>query len=199
MTTPFVMTLLAKNRVGLLTAISNGLSELGGNLREVSQTVIQDYFTMIMAVDFPENRTADLIVEHLGSLCKAFDAQICIEDPSKSSPGWKSKDAEPTEPYCLTVLGKDRPGSLRTLILRLASEGIMVTDLHATTETGTDHFTGRFLLAIPVAVDRIRLQRELADLGENEGLGIILQHARVVAATQNPSALETMTPVNSRS
>ena len=41
----YILTVLASNRSGILAALTNALDELGGNMLDVSQAVIQDFFT----------------------------------------------------------------------------------------------------------------------------------------------------------
>ena len=49
----FVITLTASNRVGILAAVATALAELGGELREVKQTLRDRYFTRILSAEFP--------------------------------------------------------------------------------------------------------------------------------------------------
>ena len=46
-----IVTVIGKDRVGIIAAVCALLSEHGVNVLDISQTVLQDYFTMIMMVD----------------------------------------------------------------------------------------------------------------------------------------------------
>lgn len=46
-----VITVIGKDRVGIIAAVSTILAESGVNIRDISQTIMQDMFTMIMMVD----------------------------------------------------------------------------------------------------------------------------------------------------
>lgn len=46
-----IVTVSGKDKTGIIAAISSKLSEHGVNILDISQTVLQDYFAMIMLVD----------------------------------------------------------------------------------------------------------------------------------------------------
>ena len=46
-----IVTVIGKDRVGIIAAVANLLSEHGVNVLDISQTVLQGYFNMIMLVD----------------------------------------------------------------------------------------------------------------------------------------------------
>ncbi len=46
-----VITVVGHDRVGIIAAVSAKLTEFNVNILDISQTVMQDYFTMIMMTD----------------------------------------------------------------------------------------------------------------------------------------------------
>jgi len=50
-----VVTVLGKDRVGIIAGVSNLLADSGINIMDISQTIINDVFTMIMLVGFPKD------------------------------------------------------------------------------------------------------------------------------------------------
>ncbi len=46
-----VITVIGKDRVGIIAAVSNILAESNVNILDITQTIMQDMFTMIMLVD----------------------------------------------------------------------------------------------------------------------------------------------------
>ena len=46
-----IATVIGKDRVGIIADVSALLAQRGVNVLDISQTVLQDYFTMIMLVD----------------------------------------------------------------------------------------------------------------------------------------------------
>ncbi len=46
-----IVTVIGKDRVGIIARVCSILAEKGVNVLDISQTVLQEYFTMIMLVD----------------------------------------------------------------------------------------------------------------------------------------------------
>ena len=46
-----VVTVVGKDRKGIIAAVSGALAEWEVNILDISQTILQEYFTMVMLVD----------------------------------------------------------------------------------------------------------------------------------------------------
>ena len=46
-----IVTVIGKDRVGIIATVCNVLSKHNVNVLDISQTILQEYFTMIMLVD----------------------------------------------------------------------------------------------------------------------------------------------------
>lgn len=46
-----IVTVIGKDRVGIIADVTALLAQYGANVLDISQTVLQEYFTMIMLVD----------------------------------------------------------------------------------------------------------------------------------------------------
>jgi ACT domain-containing protein len=66
-----IITVVAKDAVGIIAYISGFLSEKNINIMDISQTILQQYFTMIMLVDLSKCSTP--FEELRGSLLEAGD------------------------------------------------------------------------------------------------------------------------------
>lgn len=57
-----IITVLGKDTVGIMYNVSKILAELGVNIEDVTQTILQEYFTMLMVVKIDETKStiADL-------------------------------------------------------------------------------------------------------------------------------------------
>ena len=54
-----IVTVVGKDRVGIIAGVSSAMAELNINILDISQTIMDNYFTMIMLVDIAES-TADI-------------------------------------------------------------------------------------------------------------------------------------------
>lgn len=52
-----VITVIGKDRVGIIAGVSNILAESNVNILDISQTIMQELFTMIMLVDISKSST----------------------------------------------------------------------------------------------------------------------------------------------
>ena len=56
-----IVTVIGKDRVGIIASVTNLLSQHGVNVLDISQTVMNEYFTMVMLVDVQKS-TAEFTV-----------------------------------------------------------------------------------------------------------------------------------------
>ena len=68
-----VVTVTGKDRKGIIAKVSAFLSEKGANIEDISQTIMGEYFAMIMIVDLSEAK-AELAV--LAKECSEMGKQI---------------------------------------------------------------------------------------------------------------------------
>lgn len=50
-----IITVIGKDRVGIISGVSQVLAAHGVNILDISQTILQDMFTMMMMVDLQES------------------------------------------------------------------------------------------------------------------------------------------------
>lgn len=49
-----IVTVIGKDRVGIIAKVSNVLADNRVNIMDISQTILQDYFAMMMLVDLTD-------------------------------------------------------------------------------------------------------------------------------------------------
>ena len=64
-----IVTVIGKDRVGIIASVCDILAQYGVNVLDISQTVLQEYFTMIMLVD------ASACTVPFGELAKHLDTE----------------------------------------------------------------------------------------------------------------------------
>jgi ACT domain-containing protein len=74
-----IVTVLGKDKVGIIAKVSGTLSEMDVNVEDISQTVMQDYFAMMMMVEVPSSGDMNKIAEKLEELGKAVGVSIRIQ------------------------------------------------------------------------------------------------------------------------
>ncbi len=185
----YILTVLASNRTGILAALANALDELGGNTLDVSQAVIRQFFTMIVAAEFPENRDPDVIVDHIRAVCRPYGAEVSLKDPSDEQVFESADDPVEKQRYVLTIAGPDRPGVLRFIAHRLAQHGIDLVDLQGQRREEDRTFLFSMELDAPLGIDSLQLRRELEIEFMSDSITVSLQHRRVLAALAHPEPM----------
>ncbi len=74
-----IVTVLGKDKVGIIAKVSGTLSEMEVNVEDISQTIMQDYFAMMMMVEVPSSGDMNKIAEKLDELGKAVGVSIRIQ------------------------------------------------------------------------------------------------------------------------
>ena len=74
-----VITVIGKDTVGIIAKVSNLLFEDGINILDISQTIMQDLFTMIMLVDVKDVQVGDL-QEKLDVIAKEMNLSIRVQN-----------------------------------------------------------------------------------------------------------------------
>lgn len=70
-----VVSVIGQDKVGIIAEVSNFLSSYGVNIEDISQTVMQDYFAMIMLI---ETEGAKVTLSELAQLGKQRGEQIGV-------------------------------------------------------------------------------------------------------------------------
>lgn len=75
-----VITVLGKDRVGIIAAVSAELAKHNVNILDISQTILQDYFTMIMLAEL-DNEILSIpdLSENLHIVGESLGLQIRVQ------------------------------------------------------------------------------------------------------------------------
>lgn len=169
----YVLTLTAANRVGILAAVSNAIAELGGDVREISVSVMRKFFTIILSADFPDERQSEIIVDHLRDVGRPYKLNVVLNDPATESP---TADATAdTQSWYLTAAGANEPGLIRQVSSRLAQEGVDISDLYAVRDAADGQFRMWLELAVPKSADPAELAAAIERLNEGGQIAARLQ------------------------
>lgn len=173
----YILTVMARDRVGIVRDVTSALSELDGNITHVSQTVMRGYFTLIISVQMPDERTLLEIrqaAERKGGVGE-FEVNVRPYEEVPVSQIRKS------ERYTLTMVGSDRKGIADRATGYLADRGINIDDFSASVHDG--RFVMLVQVSVPDGVDVDEVRTELEDLGREFNLTVHLQHENIFRAT----------------
>lgn len=70
-----IVSVLGKDKLGIISKVTTALYEENINVLDISQKIMQSYFTMIMLVEVPDN----LSMEVISKKAEALSAQIGVD------------------------------------------------------------------------------------------------------------------------
>ena len=162
-----VMTILGRDRPGLVQALSSTVAEHGGNWLESRMARLSGQFAGILRVECPAD-SAHLLVEELKELSReGLLVQVVVDDLATREPAIQLK---------LDVVGNDRPGIVKRLAAAVASTGANIEDLTTRLESapmsGHPIFHATGLVSVPQGADVTRLVTAIENLGEDLSVSV---------------------------
>jgi len=160
-----VMTIIGRDRPGLVESVARLVAAHGGNWLESRMSRLGGHFAGILRVEVPTGAAVALTAALAG--LEAVGLAVTVhEDLSAAAP------AAPARTALLEIVGHDRPGIVHQISAALASQGVNVEDLE--TERASAAMSGELLfkaranLAIPATASvealRSQLEKIAADL-----------------------------------
>jgi len=189
-----MISVTAADRVGIVYSVTGALLDLGGNVLELSQTVMRGYFTIILEAGFSEPRTTREISEAIRERGKRFDLRVEV---IKVQNGRSEPPPTQGERFILTVLGDDGPGIVHGIAGSLAAHGVNIIDLHARVDGS--RFSLVMEALIPHDLTPASIRSELERYGRAHKLEAFVMHENIFAATTEPSPVRLGAPLGPRS
>ena len=177
----YIVTVTSADRVGIVHAVTGALRDQGGNILELSQTVMRGYFTIILAVEFAQAQESERIRAVVADHGRQYELTVAVIE---AKPGDVIEPVE-GERFILTVLGDDHPGNIHGIAGALASRGVNIVDLHARTDG--PRFSMVMEAFLPSDLSPVELKRDLEAFGKSLGLEAFVQHENIFLATSEPS------------
>ena len=178
----YMVTVTAADRVGIVEAVTEVIRDQGGNILELSQTVMRDYFTIILAVAFTEPHDPKRLATLVSEGGRRFDLTVAVLPEESRAAGPPVPDGER---FILTVLGKDHPGNIRGISGCLARLGVNIVDLHARSDG--PRFSMVMEAFLPATLSPGAVREELERFGLDLGLEAFVQHEDIFIATSEPT------------
>lgn len=159
----YIITMTAANRSGILSAVTQAMTDLGADLRECSQTVVRGFFTMIFSAEFPDSLDTGIVRDHLLDVCRPFGIDVGVKDPAKELSPQNNQYAERLS--VLRLGGRNQPGALRALSSVIAMRRVDIIGMHAVRTAEGSGFEMILKIAIPADCNVADLQRDLQSVG----------------------------------
>lgn len=164
-----VLTLIGPDRPGIISSLSEGVRDLGGNWRASRLARLAGQFAGVVEFDLPESRAADLesLLGHLRTGGLAVNVHRGETVVASEGSLWH-----------IDLLGNDRPGIVREVSRAVASAGGNIEDwesrVNSSPMSGTPLFELQGSVRLPDHADPAHLRRALEALGADLSVDIRL-------------------------
>lgn len=172
----FVISILSEDRIGILAEVTDALQRCGGDLADVSQTVLGGYFSMIVFAELPDQVSAESIRQ---AIEQTASAPLHIQVINREA----ESDFHPLEEnlYILTAVGKNRTGLVAAVTKECQTHSINIVDLVTTVHN--QQYTMMLQLDCSACRDLSDFRVRIHDVGHQNGLECVLQHQEIFTAT----------------
>ena len=75
-----ILTVVGKDKVGIIAGVRQKLAELNINILDVSQTIMEDYFTMMMMLQMQPEADLEAIKQALSQVENTLSVKISIQN-----------------------------------------------------------------------------------------------------------------------
>jgi glycine cleavage system regulatory protein len=151
-----VMTVIGKDRPGLVDSVASIVAEHGGNWLESRMSRLGGHFAGIVHVEVSDEKEQSL-ADALKTLAARGLTVVVHADESQPSAGRRTN--------VLELVGQDRPGIVRQISHTLAELGVNVEELHtectSAAMSGETLFKARAILSVPESCNVSELRKNL--------------------------------------
>ena len=128
----FAVTVVGRDRPGIVAGVTRTLYDQGCNLEDVTSTILRGHFSMVMIVQAPEGLGLEDLASALDETATALDVSVSVNEVTDAH-----GDAV-TPTHIVSVHGADKPGIVFRVASALARHGANITDLTSRVLGGDD-------------------------------------------------------------
>lgn len=174
-----IISVMSKDRPGIIADITGIIYELEGDLADLNQSVLHGYLTMILIVTFDEHVNPEDVLAKLSHIKNEISFEVMIKEVEEEI-DFSIKDI-PEDSYIVTAQGKNKSGLVFGISQFCYERNINILDLATTLEN--DQYTMVLQLDLRAFSSLEKLQQELEEFSNESGLGVTLQHNDIFRAT----------------
>ncbi|MBE0604459.1 MAG: ACT domain-containing protein [Deltaproteobacteria bacterium] len=123
----FSLSVVGKDRPGIVAEVTRVLYELGCNIEDSSCTILSGQFAMILVIVHRQYSIVPEIDSAFDPLRKEMRLTISLHELEEEEASRENKYEG--KPYVISVYGADRPGIVHAVARELAAFGVNVTDM----------------------------------------------------------------------
>ena len=150
----YVISVLVADRVGILRDITAAMTDMGGNIDGISQTVVAGYFTVILTVTFEREVLSREIEKAIMLNFPSGEASVLVRPYERRA---RTPPAA-GERYVITLAGKDCMGILKAVTAFFAERNVNIEDWYVSFDPPNVMHAGE--VTLPALLDMKQFQDE---------------------------------------
>jgi glycine cleavage system transcriptional repressor len=176
-----IISVLGKDRPGIIAAVTRILYELDCNIENVSQTILQNEFSGIFIAGVPKTLSESDLHRHLDDGLSPIGMHVYEKQLSEAD---DSSTAAQSEPFVVVTKGPDRKGLVAAITAIMAAHRVNVTNLQAIFKGGDDPNANIMIYEVDIPTDASHqaLRRDLREKALELSLDISIQHKLIFEA-----------------
>jgi glycine cleavage system transcriptional repressor len=167
-----VLSVLSKDHPGIIADVANVIYELHGDLADMSQSVLNGFFSMIVIAQFDKNITIEDITKKLSAVKSTSALEFIVKEINLESIDYKEE--YPTDVYVVTGQGKNRTGLVASIATFCRNHKINIIDYD--TKLSNDIYSMILEIDLSKSESAETIHAELEKMAEELGLKIVMQH-----------------------
>ncbi len=179
MSKQLVISVMSKDRPGIIADITGAILSLEGDLADLNQSVLGGYFTMILIAEFDDKVTAEDVFAAFSHIDSETGIEATIKEMDVDLEIEKGK--LPKETFVVTAQAVNRKGLVKMVGDFFYDRNINVLDLVTAREK--QQYTMIFQVDLSGINSMKTLRKELEKLAVAEDLDLVLQHNDIFKAT----------------
>lgn len=185
----YLITVILKDRVGILRDITDVIYRAGGNLTDVRQNVMAGQFVLNCLVEFGQEIDQQNFKLSLMNSVPENTAQF-MATPISAAALKRAKQPQGGR-YVAAISGPDKPGRVHKIADFFAARGVNVEDWKHDFSNPPNALTIG-IVTIPPTADLSKLQTELAAIMSTDGLKASLTHENIFRATNEVGPISSL-------
>ncbi|MBL7076282.1 MAG: ACT domain-containing protein [Kiritimatiellae bacterium] len=183
----YVVSVLVKDKVGILRGVSAALADLGGDMDGISQTVLDGYFALILTVTFAGPCSEEALRSAVQDALDDEKADVVIrayDVPENRPPTVQGSR------YLVTLNGKRTVGILKAVTNFLANQGVNVEGWTVYADGPRATHLGE--VTVPDLLDIKQVQDGLQEVVAVFGFTCGIQHENIFLVTNKVGAVRPL-------
>lgn len=174
-----IISVMSKDRPGIIADVTGAIFELGGDLADLNQSILCDYLTMILIATFEDEVTPEDVIAKLSHVKSETKLNVIVK--KMDTPVEIAQNKIPKKTYIVTAQGKNKSGLVYGISSFCYQRNINILDLSTTLKD--DQYTMILQLDLTNVESIIEVRENLEKYSEETGLHVMMQHYDIFRVT----------------